>query len=151
MTDLDEITRRWTAFPSFQHLIGGGCTPGLPTESSYFPSLTPYPFSSPGEVAELRHLARCYDATQALRGDLRRAYVGETWAPPPRPVPRAKKAQPAPAQVPGAPLVEPPTLERALQARGWLDGRAAAGLPTTKQLQRSAARLERQQLVMVTQ
>lgn len=133
MADLDASTRRWTAFPTFQHLIGGGCAPGLPSESSYSPSLSPYPFSAPAEVEEIQHLARCYDATQALRGDPRRAYVGETWTPPTRKGPRLGKPW-----VPPPPPPEPSRLQRALAWRGWLDGLAVAGLPTTPDLRQSA-------------
>lgn len=145
MADLDEITRRWTAFPSFQHLIAGGCASDAPSESSYFPSLTPYPFSSAADTEEIQHLARCYDAAQAVRGDARRAYVGETWTPPTPPRPEAPRSPRRGRQLVPALLV----LQVALARRGLVDGLAVAALPTTPDLRQSARDQRKAQRVPV--
>ncbi len=60
--ELNQITRRWTAFPSFAAL--------LDAEGGYRPSLG---CPDTAKVGALRVLADAYDASQAERGDPRRA------------------------------------------------------------------------------
>ena len=84
LDDVDALTRRWTAFPSFACLLAGGQQDGQPVTTSYWPSLYPGRSSTPVEVAEVRALADAYDAAQAERGDSRRACRGcvNDWSPP---------------------------------------------------------------------
>ena len=84
LDDRDALTRRWTAFASFACLLAGGQQDGQPVTTSYWPSLYPGRRSTPVEVAEVRALADAYDATQAERGDPRRACRGcvNDWSPP---------------------------------------------------------------------
>lgn len=69
----DELTRRWTAWPSFDAMLNSKDDP------TYFPSLSGPRGGSKSdklERKEMEELADMYDRTQALRGDKRRAYRG---------------------------------------------------------------------------
>ena len=69
---LDDLTRSLTAWPSFDAMLNA---------KDYRPALHVRPYNR--SHAEIRRAARteiladAYDAAQAARGDLRRAYRGE--------------------------------------------------------------------------
>ena len=69
-TRADQLTRRWTAWPSFEAML-------TPTDATYFPTLEGPPGRSRAakqEREELAELADLYDRAQAARGDARRAF-----------------------------------------------------------------------------
>ena len=69
-TRADLLTRRWTAWPSFEAML-------TPTDATYFPTLEGPPGRSKAakqEREELAELADLYDNAQAARGDARRAF-----------------------------------------------------------------------------
>lgn len=73
MSVLDDLTRSLTAWPSFDAMLN--------SKDGYRPTLHVHPYNR--SHAEIRRAARteiladAYDAAQAARGDLRRAYRGE--------------------------------------------------------------------------
>lgn len=72
-TRADELTRRWTAWPSFQAMLEAKDDP------TYFPTLCGPEGKSMGAIqerAEIEELADLYDQAQASRGDMRKAYRG---------------------------------------------------------------------------
>lgn len=72
MTDrADELTRRWTAWPSFRAMLESVDDP------AYVPTLQGPPGRSKAatqEREEMTELADLYDQAQAAKGDARRAY-----------------------------------------------------------------------------
>lgn len=71
-TLLDRITRRVSAFDSFQEL--------LDAHPDYTPSIYPYPSARLSVRLRYIALANQYDIAQAARNDPRRAYTGsDVW------------------------------------------------------------------------
>ena len=66
MTRADELTKKLTAFDTFEDMLRGSHDG---TKTSYRPSLTK-------RNQETRELADLYDAAQEARNDTRRAYRG---------------------------------------------------------------------------
>lgn len=66
---LDRLTRRLTAFTSFQDM--------LDAHPGYTPSIYPYHHYRTRRKLQYRCLARQYDLAQERRGDSRRCYQGQ--------------------------------------------------------------------------
>jgi hypothetical protein len=67
--NIDQLTKRLTAFSSFDFMVNH-------THEDYRPSIYPYIYAPGIVIAEYKVLADAYDAAQEAKGDSRRAYRG---------------------------------------------------------------------------